>query len=109
MATTFTKLRNGSWGVRTTEKVRPGDTVEVTTKAGETRIETIAYVVWSGEDRETGAPIALCAIVPTFAPRRAAAARPPRTVRHSTQRIGRSEERIAEFAEESAQGEGWDF
>jgi hypothetical protein len=49
MATTYTKLRDGSWGIRTTEAVTAGQTVTVTKKGGETKQETVGRVLWTGD------------------------------------------------------------
>lgn len=49
MQATYTKLRNGDWGIRIQGAARVGDEVTVTKKSGETRIETVRSVVWSGE------------------------------------------------------------
>lgn len=48
VSATYTKLRSGDWGIRATSEVKPGQVVEVTTKAGERRRETIGQIVWSG-------------------------------------------------------------
>ena len=56
MATTYSKLRSGNWGVRTTEPVEVGQTVIVTKKSGERKQEKISAIVWKGEDAT------LCAI-----------------------------------------------
>lgn len=56
---TYTKLKNGDWGVRVpTESVRDGDTVTVVKKSGDTKTETIARVLWRGNG------VALCAVAP---------------------------------------------
>lgn len=44
----YTKLRDGSWGVRVEDAVAAGQIVEVTTKAGAKKTETIGRVIWSG-------------------------------------------------------------
>ncbi len=49
MATTYTKLRDGSWGVRSTEKLASGQKVVVAKKSGETKTETVGKVLWSGD------------------------------------------------------------
>lgn len=53
---TYTKLRNGSWGVRVEGPAKAGDTVTVTKKSGETATEKISKVVWTGKG------ISLCSI-----------------------------------------------
>jgi len=57
MATTYTKLRDGSWGVRV-EGPAPaaGLTVTVTKKSGETKAEKIGKVLWTGNG------VSLCSI-----------------------------------------------
>jgi len=64
MAATYTKLRDG-WGVRSTEPVQPGQTVTVTTKAGQAKTETITKVLWQGVDKyHPGQRIWLCVVAP---------------------------------------------
>lgn len=45
---TYTKLRDGSWGIKVAGTAIAGQVVTVTTKAGATRSETIARVLYSG-------------------------------------------------------------
>jgi len=61
---TYTKLRDGSWGVRCVSAVKPGDSVTVTTKDNKKRTETVNELVFKGEDRRTGRLIWICSIVP---------------------------------------------
>jgi hypothetical protein len=57
MQATYTKLKNGDWGVRVpTESVSDGQSVVVAKKSGETKTEIIARVLWRGNG------VALCAI-----------------------------------------------
>lgn len=49
MATTYTKLRDGSWGIRSTDKVRTGDAVTVRKQSGETKTETVDKILWTGD------------------------------------------------------------
>jgi len=56
MKTTYTKLYNGSWGVRVEGTVTGGDVVTVTKKDGGTKSETVERVIWSGNG------ICLCSI-----------------------------------------------
>ena len=49
MATTYTKLRNGDWGLRGTN-LCVGQTVTVSKRDGSTKSETVGRVLWSGED-----------------------------------------------------------
>lgn len=44
----YTKLRSGEWGVRSTTPIEAGQVVSVTKKSGETKTETISKVLWSG-------------------------------------------------------------
>jgi hypothetical protein len=48
MATTYTKLRSGDWGIRSTETLSAGMTVQVTKKSGESKTETVDRVIWTG-------------------------------------------------------------
>ena len=66
MANTYTKLRDG-WGVRATAPVKQGDTISVTTKAGQVKTERVARVLWTGPDKRTGERIFLVAIAPRAA------------------------------------------
>jgi len=56
MAATYTKLKNGEWGIRCEGAARKGDLITVTKKSGETKNETVTQVLWSGNG------ITLCAI-----------------------------------------------
>lgn len=47
--TTYTKLRDGSWGVKGKGLVA-GNNVTVTKKSGESKVETIDHVLWTGND-----------------------------------------------------------
>jgi hypothetical protein len=49
VAITYTKLKNGNWGVRSTEAIKSGQTITVRKKSGDTKIETIDKIVWSGD------------------------------------------------------------
>ena len=53
---TYTKLRSGEWGVRVQGTATVGQTITVQKKSGETKSETVAAVVWSGNG------ITLCAL-----------------------------------------------
>lgn len=62
-AGTYTRLRNGDWGVRVPESdAAEGTSVLVRKRSGETKKEVIARVVWRGDG------VAICAI--SRAPRR---------------------------------------
>ena len=43
------KLRNGSWGARTSAPVAIGDTVTITTRGGKTWDARVTHVVWTGD------------------------------------------------------------
>lgn len=46
---TYSKLRDGSWGVRVVgASVRPGEVVTVEKRSGERKQETVSRVIWSG-------------------------------------------------------------
>lgn len=63
----YIKLRDGSWGIRAQGvegQLTVGQTVEVKTKAGEQKRETIAEIKWFGKDDRSGQHVALCSIVP---------------------------------------------
>ena len=45
--TNYTKLRSGDWGLRSDAQLKPGTTVEVTTKAGDVKQETVANAIWN--------------------------------------------------------------
>lgn len=59
---TYTKLKDGSWGVRAQGKVTVGASVTVTKKDGSTKVETVKAVLWTGPDSKTQQTISLCAI-----------------------------------------------
>lgn len=47
---TYTKLRNGDWGLRgPTKDVQAGAAVTVTKRSGETKRETVGSVLWSDD------------------------------------------------------------
>jgi len=51
----FTKLRDGSWGVKILDSdYRKGATITVTTKAGKSKKVTLDKKLWSGKDRYSG-------------------------------------------------------
>lgn len=62
---TYTKLRSGEWGIRVMGRVAAGDRVTVKKQSGESKVETIGSVVWSGQG------VTLCSIARAAAsPRR---------------------------------------
>lgn len=62
MPSTYMKLRDDSWGVRTTVKVTPGSLVTVTKKSGETKEERIKAVLYT-----TPEGVSICSVVPSQA------------------------------------------
>lgn len=48
MSATYTKLKDGTWGIRSTSKISDGQTVTVTKKSGESKRETVGKVIWTG-------------------------------------------------------------
>jgi hypothetical protein len=48
MATTFTKLRDGSWGLRIEGSAQNGQSVTVTKKSGEQEVKQVGKVLWTG-------------------------------------------------------------
>lgn len=53
----YTKLRDGTWGVTVFGAVAGGSTVTVVTKAGASKVETIRSVIWTGGGKS------ICSIV----------------------------------------------
>jgi hypothetical protein len=70
--TTFTKLRNGGWGLRG-KNLAEGDTVTVTKKSGQTLTLTVGRVLWTGKDgtclAEKGVSVASRRHEPSFSGR----------------------------------------
>lgn len=77
---TYTKLRDGEWGVRVSGKPNLGDVVQVRKQSGETKQERVTRVVWSDST------ISICAIERSQAPSAAA----PRRALSPTRRALRS-------------------
>jgi hypothetical protein len=67
MKATYTKLKNGTWGLRV-ESAGPvgvGECITVAKKDGSTREEVVHAVVWSGRDRNSADSITtICALAP---------------------------------------------
>lgn len=57
----YTKLRDGSWGLRAPGQVAEGSIVTVRKRDGETKVERVARVLWTGKDKD-GTLVSLCAI-----------------------------------------------
>ena len=49
---TWTKLKDGTWGVRAPAGVTVGSQLTITTKAGKTSVETVAQVLWTGTAKD---------------------------------------------------------
>lgn len=49
MSASYTKLRDGSWGVRVQASQPPSGSINVTTKAGKVKSETVHKVLWSAD------------------------------------------------------------
>lgn len=61
---TYTKLKNGSFGVKVVGDAFTGKIVSVQTKAGKIKTETIKTVLWTGIDKFSNlGKIALCTIL----------------------------------------------
>ena len=56
MTASYIKLKDESWGVRVQGTARPGQTITVNKKSGESKTETIKSVVWRGNG------VTLCSI-----------------------------------------------
>jgi len=72
MTTTYTKLRTGAWGVRSTDRLTVGQTVTVERRDGARKSETIHTIVWRGQG------VTLAALAPKGAAAAPAAERPER-------------------------------
>lgn len=48
MAATYTKLKDGTWGVRSTFMISPNQSITVVKKDGMCKAERVASVVWHG-------------------------------------------------------------
>ena len=51
--THFSKLKDDSWGVRTFQEFKPGETVKVETKSGQIQTRRLKAIQWQGQDRDT--------------------------------------------------------
>ena len=61
---TYAKLKDGTWGVRCAAGVQPGATVTVTKRSGESKVETVDRVLWTGVARD-GRQASLVTLVAT--------------------------------------------
>ena len=59
----YTKLKDGSWGVRVEGTAQTGQSVQVTTKAGAVKTERVASVLWTGQDKHSGKTMSLCSVL----------------------------------------------
>lgn len=59
---TFTKLKNGDWGLRVQGAAEPGDRVKARRGDGQTQWLVVGEVVWKGPDRDTGQTITVTTI-----------------------------------------------
>jgi hypothetical protein len=60
----YTKLKDGSFGLRIVGKAIAGQTVQIQTKAGAIKSETIKNVLWTGQDKFSSlGTISLCIIL----------------------------------------------
>lgn len=48
MSVTYSKLRSGDWGIRSTTELQPGQSVTVVKRDGGKKTETVDKLVWSG-------------------------------------------------------------
>ena len=60
---TYSKLRDGTWGIKVEGEAHQGCAYSVTTKAGATKHETVQKVLWTGADTRTRKIVSLCTIV----------------------------------------------
>jgi len=58
MSASYTKLRDGSWGLRIQGSAQKGQSVIVTKKSGETKTEIVGKILWSMENGITLVAIA---------------------------------------------------
>ena len=76
-AATPCKLRNGDWGAKTSARIRQGDIVTITTRAGKSWDARISKIVWTGNG------VAICATASLDRPQRSATARNSRRTRRA--------------------------
>ena len=60
----YAKLKSGDWGIRSPVAVTAGQKVQVHTKTGKVKTETVQAIVHQGRDRDTGGQYFLASIVP---------------------------------------------
>lgn len=56
----YTKLKDGSWGLRIEGTATKGQSVTIQTKSGERKTEVVGNVLWTGPDNRTKQTISLC-------------------------------------------------
>ncbi len=59
---TYTKLNDGSWGIRVSGPVKVGDFLTVSKRDGSAKQETVKAVLWTKDS------VSLCSVVPTQRP-----------------------------------------
>jgi formylmethanofuran dehydrogenase subunit E len=47
---TYCKLKDGNWGLRSTEKLRDGDQVQVTKRDGSTKMERVDHKIYESKE-----------------------------------------------------------
>lgn len=62
---TFTKLKNGDWGLRILGEASTGDRVVATRASGQSQTLTVGGIIWKGRDRDTGQLITVAEIART--------------------------------------------
>lgn len=65
---TYTKLRNGDWGLRIPGGATAGQTVVVRKRDGRTHEERVGRIVWTGTDRNGSGTVAIATIGGRFQP-----------------------------------------
>lgn len=71
---TYTKLRDGSWGIRGA-RLTAGASVTVTKRDGTAKVETVGRILWTGPDGTCLATITASTITTASAPRRSGSGR----------------------------------
>ncbi len=57
-----TKLRDGSWGARTSADIAVGDTITITARSGKSWDAVVERIVWTGANRYGKGDVAIVAI-----------------------------------------------
>lgn len=61
IAASPTKLRNGSWGAKTSADVSVGDIVTISTRAGKSWDARVTHVIWTGKSKYSAGQVSICA------------------------------------------------